>query len=463
MSVGDHTAGSAAPTADLARRASSLLERALPFLGPAVALAVGLPALGRAPFDVDEAATVAAVQGTFSYVAEQALERDPARVGYLTVLRPVASWNDAEVWVRLPSVVAVAVAALAVYRLGRRLADGRVGAVASVVLASSLGVVTIGRSAGPLALALAVMLLSSALFARAVEQGHVGWWALYVAIAAFLPLTHPIAASALAAQLVALAAARRDVDLRVAVPAVGIAALECGLFLVASIVDRLDAESGAARLELEEVAVGAGLAVGWSPAVVALAGFGVVSMYRRPAAELPRWKPTLVAGLAGMPLLAVLVAGAGLPVYPRDALTAAAGGVALACGVGLVAIADRSLRLASGAAVAAVAVAAIGTAGLADRQEDWREAAVLVRSQLTGRDTVVVLPERARFALAYYAPELRPRQVGRGEAVTIVVAGDPALAVARARTAVSPPRYALLAQERAGTALVVQRWVRPGR
>jgi hypothetical protein len=45
--------------------------------------------------------------------------------------------------------------------------------------------------------------------------------------------------------------------------------------------------------------------------------------------------------------------------------------------------------------------------------------------------------------------------------VFVVIAGDPALAAAAARGVVSPPRYALLSQEPAGTRLVVQRWVRP--
>jgi hypothetical protein len=51
--------------------------------------------------------------------------------------------------------------------------------------------------------------------------------------------------------------------------------------------------------------------------------------------------------------------------------------------------------------------------------------------------------------------------VGRGDAVTVVVAGDPATAVAIARQVVSPPRYALLEERKAGRRLVVQRWVRP--
>ena len=163
--------------------------------------------------------------------------------------------------------MAAVVAAVAVYRLGRRLAGREAGAVASVVLASSLGVVLLTRSVGPLPLALAAMLVSSALFARAVERGHAVWWALYVVSAAVLPLTHPVAASAVAAQLVALVVARRQVDLRLAIPAACIATVECGLFLVAAAVDRADALDGAGPLELgDSVPASAGRSAGapWS-------------------------------------------------------------------------------------------------------------------------------------------------------------------------------------------------------
>jgi hypothetical protein len=51
--------------------------------------------------------------------------------------------------------------------------------------------------------------------------------------------------------------------------------------------------------------------------------------------------------------------------------------------------------------------------------------------------------------------------VGRGDGVSVVVAGDPALATTAARTVVAPPRYALLSEDTAGTRLVVQHWVRP--
>lgn len=443
-------------------RAAALLDRVLPYLGPGLALVLGVAALGHRSLDTDEAATVVAARGSFSDVVEQALSDDPARAGYMALLRPVVAWNDAETWVRLPSVIAAVIAAIAAYRLGRRLAGRYAGAAASLVLASSLGAVLLSRTVGPLALALAAMLLSSALFARAVERGNVVWWAVYAVSAALLPLTHPIAASALAAQIVALVVARREVELRLAIPAIALATLEALFFHTAAVVDRADAADGAGPLSLHDIGLGVGRALGWSPVVAALALWGVVVLVRRShASGKGLWQPVLVAGLAVMPLVSVLVAGVGLPVFPRTALTVAAGGVALAAGVGLVSIPDRGLRIVSAAAVAVVAIAALATAAAEGPKEDWRAAVRLVRAKTTARDTVVVLPARSAAALAYYAPELRPSLVGRGEGVTVVVAGAPAFAMASARPVVSPPRYALLSEQEAGSALVVQRWVRP--
>jgi len=445
----------------MAGRLFAALDRAMPFLGPALAGVLGLVALGRRALVVDEASLLAAAQGSFSDVVERAISDDPARAGYLALLQPVASLGDSEVWLRLPSVIAGVVAAVAAYRLGRRLADRRAGAAASLVLATSVGVVSLSRTVGPLALALAAMLVSSALFARAVERGNAFWWAVYALSAIALPLAHPIAVSALAAQLAAAAVAWRELDLRLAVPALGIAVVECCLLLTAAAIDRADAPDGAGPLQLGDVGAGVGRALGWSPVVAALAVWGVIALHRRSETGRGRWKPVLVAGLAVMPIVFVLAAGVVLPVYPRTALTVAAGGLALGAGVGLFAIADRGIRLATGAALAAVAVAALATAAVRDQPENWREAARLVRMRATPKDTVVVLPERAKTAFAYYAPGVRLSRVGRGDAVFVVVAGDPRQAARSGRGVVSAPRYALLSEEHAGDDLVVQRWVRP--
>ena len=460
MSAPAHTSTRADEVVAVAGRSLAVIDRALPFLGPALAALLGVVALERRSLTIDEGAVLVAAQGSFSDVVDHALSNDPAKAGYLALLQPIASRADSEIWLRLPSVIAAVVAAVAAYRLGRRLAGRHAGAAASLILASSVGVVSLSRAAEPLALALAAMLVSSALFARAVDDGNVFWWTLYAVSAALLPLTHPIAASALAAQLAALAFAWRQVDLRRALPAAAVAVVECGFFLTASAFDRADAVDGAGPLVLDDVGAGIARAVGWSPVAGALAIWGVVALARGADAG-GRWKAALVTGLAVMPVLFVLGAGIGLPVYPRVALTVCAGGVALGAGVGLFAIRDSTARLATGAAIAVVAVAALGAAALRDQPQNWRAAAKLVRASATSRDAVVVLPQRARAVFAYYAPELRLSDVGRGESVLVVVAGDPANATASGRTVVARPRYALLSEGTAGRNLVVERWVRP--
>lgn len=461
VSAPAHTPSSDGGLAAVAGRVVASLERVLPFLGPALAAVLGAVALAHRSLDTDEAAVVDAARGSFSDVVEGALADDPARAGYLALLRPVVAWSDSEYLVRLPSVAAAVVAAIATYRLGRRLAGARAGAAAAMLLVTSVGVLGLSRSVGALTLALAAMMLSSALFARAVERGNVVWWAVYAVSAILLPLTHPIAASALIAQVAAVAVGRRTIDLRLAVPAVSVAAVECALLLTAAVIDRADAADGAGPLELADIGAGAGRAIGWNPFLAALAAWGLLVLYRRSNERLGDWRLVLVAGLGVVPLLAVLVAGVALPVYPREALAVAAGGVALAAGIGLVSIPDLRLAFGALAAVAVTAVAAIAVGATREPREDWRAAARIVRAGADEPASVVVLPLRARSALAYYAPEVRLSLVGRGDAVSVVVAGDPARAVAEARTVVSPPRYALLETRTAGSGLVVQRWVRP--
>ena len=463
VSAPAHTPSPTGESLAIARRAVRPLDRVLPYAGPGLAALLGLVALGHRSLDTDEAATVAGARGAFGDVVDTALSHDPARAGYLALLRPVVAWNDGEIWVRLPSVIAVVVAAIAAYRLGRRIAGRHAGAAASLILATSVGVVMLSRSVDPLALALAAMLLSSALFARAVDHGNVVWWAVYAVSAALLPLTHPIAASALAAQIAALAVARREVDLRLALPAVAVATVESVFFLAAAAIDRADAADGAGPLTLHALGLGLGRGAGWSPIVVALGVWGVVVLFRR---AITRRYGALAAGA-------------------RD-------------GTG-----GHAARRRAGGGHRAPGLPAVGSR----RRGRWDRARGRHRARLDPRPQPP--PRRRRGCRRHRRrrdrdgrcreaegelarggaprPVRRRRRatpsssfprdraplsrtthrtcrtglVGRGDAVSVVVVGDPALAVATARPVVSPPRYALLSADRTGTSLVVQRWVRP--
>ena len=88
------------------------------------------------------------------------------------------------------------------------------GLVAGLAFAVNAGVIEASREARPYALGLLGVVLATLLFVFALERGG-GWrWIPYAVVAAVLPLTHPLAASVLAAHGAALIALRERPDLR---------------------------------------------------------------------------------------------------------------------------------------------------------------------------------------------------------------------------------------------------------
>ena len=226
--------------------------------------------------------------------------------------------------------------------------------------------------------------------------------------------------------------------------------VESCLFLTAAVIDRADAADGAGSLELGDIAMGLAHGLGWNAIVVALSVWGIVVLVRRTSDGEGRWKPVLVGAWRSRRSRPCWLRASPCPSTPAPRSPCAPVVVALAAGIGLVAI--RRPEAAARRRRAAWQPSRSGRScwtRCARMPEDWRAAVALVRRQQSPSDTVVVLPERARSAFAYYAPELRVGRVGRGEAVSVVVAGEPDDATATARAVVSPPRYALLSRTRA--------------
>jgi len=115
---------------------------------------------------------------------------------------------------------------------------------------------------------------------------------------------------------------------------------------------------------------------------------------------------------------------------------------------------------AGGAAAGAALTGVIAWYALPTRQ-DWQAAAAFVSARAAADETVVVVPERARPALAYYDPDARLMLEAHGNGAWVVIAGGADQALRAARTVVTTPRYALLDQRAFGDELVVQHWVRP--
>ena len=109
------------------------------------------------------------------------------------------TFGDSELALRLPFAIAVALAAGLLVVLGTLLLGRVPGLVAGLAFAANAGVVEASREARPYALGLLGIVLATLLFAIALERGG-GWrWIPYAVVAAALPLTHPLAASVLAA------------------------------------------------------------------------------------------------------------------------------------------------------------------------------------------------------------------------------------------------------------------------
>ena len=427
-----------------------------------LSLALGAVALGHRSLTVDEAASAAAAQGSLGTVLSRIVHDDPGQVGGLLLLKLSRTIGDSELALRLPSAIAVALAAGLLVLLGTMLLERVGGLVAGLAFAVNAGVIEASREARPYALGLLGVVLATLLFVFALERGG-GWrWIPYAVIAATLPLTHPLAASVLAAHGAALIALRERPDLRRAGIAVVLGTVVAGALLAWMAADRFDAPDGGRTLDLADLGHGLVHAIGRNPVLVIAAAAGLYALFALRGARPGRWRGVLVAALIAAPFLALLLAALALPVF-TGALVLCAPGLALAAGAVVPLLSP--VRGLVWAGLALLLVSSMLTA--ADRlretpDQDWRTLTVAVKRVRADHETVVVVPERARAVVAYYAPDLPLVGHVRGSGGWVAVVTDtPDGAIAAARPVVTTPRYALLRQFAYGDGLRLQHWVRP--
>jgi mannosyltransferase len=432
---------------------------------PAVAvasLALGFAGLGRRSLSTDEAGAFVQADGSFSTVLGRILHENPGHAGSTFALELAGDFGRGETAVRAPSAIAVAVAAGLLVVLATMVLGRVGGVVAGLAFAANAAVIEASREARPYALGLAGIVLATLLFSWALERGGGARWIAYGAVAALLPLTHPLAASVLVAQGAALVTLRHDQRLRRAGAVLLAASAAAALLLVWMARDRHGTPDAAGIVDLERLARACPHAAGWSPVLLAAAVAGLVALFTRSRSSTGLWRGVLVAGLIAAPLLVTLAAAPVLPVF-SGALVLAAPGLALAAGAAATYFeGDRRLVWGGMALLLVSSLAAAGIRVTRPAEEDWRALAAAVQRVQGERETVVVVPERARAALAYYAPDVRPIRFARGEGAWVAVAADtPGAAIAAARPFVRTPRYALLRQFRYGDGLRLQHWIRP--
>ena len=235
-------------------------------------------ALGHRSLSTDEAAALRKPRGRrFTVLVER-----PSTTIRGRRVSPAAQARDKplvtdERAFRAPSAIAVALAAGLMVVLGTMLLGRLAGVVAGMALAANAGVVEASREARPYAARDARRSSpprsssSSRSSAAAAGAGS----PMRVAAAA-LPLTHPLAASVLAAHGAALIALRDRPDLRRA----GVGAPRRDgrrrALLAWMAADRYGAPDGAGALDLEHLGRGLARAGGWNPILLAAAIAGLV-------------------------------------------------------------------------------------------------------------------------------------------------------------------------------------------
>ena len=449
--------------AERAGTSGELAWRLAPVAVALGSLAVGVVALGHRALTVDEAASAAVAQGSFGTLASRIVHDDPGSAGQLLLLKLSGTIGDSELVLRLPSAIAVALAAGLVVVLGTLLLERIAGLVAGLALAINAGVIEASREARPYALGLLGIVLATLLFVYALERGG-GWrWIPYAVVAAVLPLTHPLAASVLAAHGAALIALRERPDLRRAGIALVGGTVVAGAILIWMAVDRFDAPDGAGTFDLARLGRGLVHPVGANPVLVMAAAAGLYALFAGVHGKRPgRWRGVLVAALIGAPVVALLVAALAMPVF-AGALVLCAPGLALAAGAAAPLLAPTRGLVWAGVALLVVSAGVTTADRLREPPDkDWRALAAALERVRGDSETVVVVPARARAVIAYYAPALPLIGHVRGSGGWVAVVADtPDGAIAAARPVVTTPRYALLRQFAYGDGLRLQHWVRP--
>ncbi|GAB3436229.1 hypothetical protein GCM10027569_89480 [Flindersiella endophytica] len=182
-------------------------------IGPALlGLAGYLVRIGRPALWIDEAATVNESSRSLGDLFEFLTHRDVGLGAYYLFMHAWLGLGDGvpatEIWARLPSAVAMALAVLLVADLARRWWGLTSAATAGVLLAASPVASRYAQEARPYALALLLAVLAVWLLVRAAGQRRWSWWLAYSVVIALLGLVHLVALLTLVAHPLLLIAQR---------------------------------------------------------------------------------------------------------------------------------------------------------------------------------------------------------------------------------------------------------------
>jgi mannosyltransferase len=389
------------------RRGSSLVNGAAPLSVAGLSLLLGVVTLGSKALWYDEAFDADAVAGSWSTLIQMVRETEMSQAVYLAMLK---TWSmgagTSEVALRLPSVLAAAVACGVLVALGTRLFDRWTGIVAGLLLATNDFVVQWAQQARTYTLAVLAVVVATWLFVRAVDSDSWWSWLLYALAAAGALYVHFYAGFVIASHAFCLPFVRPRPRLsRVVVAAASVAVLAVpALYFTATAprygVEWVDAPSAGSIWRTVAHSSGHNLAL------LVLAAAGAVLLLRRTASVDRRWLGVLLTGWAVLPIVLGIACSIVQPILVPRYVLVIAPALALLGAHAIVALAPRSPRLVALSCVAVLAASGYWIVHWYGRTpEDWRGAASYVAAEARPGDAVVLAPPWPKVAYRYYTPD----------------------------------------------------------
>ncbi len=381
-----------------------------------LAAALGVWQLGRRSFWYDEAFTVGIVDRPIGDLAWRLTHWEVNQSPYYLLFAGWFRLGHSEAFLRLLSVGFAVAAVPAIFLLGRRIADARVGAVAAVLLAVHPLIVQWGQQLRAYSMVVFLVIVATILLLRAVDRpDDTTRSVLYAVVAAVTIYTQFFALLVIVAHLVWVALLRPMPRRVVAAAGAALAVLVLPLawYLLTYHGDPLVWLTGSGN----DILVAArGLTGGRGINVVAytlavLAGLWALARHGSAvgtgALRTPKHWPSVLplVWLALPSAITVIVSLTVKPLLEARFLIVVVPALVLVAAYGLCRIPWRPVAAVLAAALLVVSADGLGIWYRGEMLEDWR-AAVPAAIQRAGPDGSLVLdPRLALFATRYYRPD----------------------------------------------------------
>ncbi|MEU7895023.1 glycosyltransferase family 39 protein [Nonomuraea sp. NPDC049152] len=375
-----------------------------------VAYAIALTGSGAATLNGDELATLSSARRDLPGLWELAQHIDGHFLPYYLFMHFWTKLGEAEIWLRLPSALAIGVAAAFLVSLGRRLHGLTAGLTAAALFAVLPSVSYYGAFARSYAFAAAAVTISFWCLHRATclhpaTRLHRARWVQYAVSVAFIGCTHLFAVLVLPAHLALLRRSTRNMVLAMAAGFVPAAALGLIGYGERHAISWIPQRGPEVLLKFPKMAAGA-TEIGLLLFAAALAG--AVLMVRRDT----RWGPALIGWLALPPVLLLAVSHLVTPAYVDRYLFVTAPALALLAAIAVAEVPRFAIPAAVALTLAAGALAV--PQHLEIREPNGRFEDVpwaLRRMKLEPGDAIVYGQSSLRTGFDYYAKAVMPDDV----------------------------------------------------